>query len=335
MSGNLTPAEVNAISPGQPGGPASYQFREITVRLTIGTGTFGGSGANQVELKGLRVVASITKAVFPTADHALIRVYGVTNEVIQAVSTLGIVKNDQRLGNTVTLLAGDSVNGMFTVYSGAIYNAWQNFDEVPETCLEIIGIATGLYALQPAAPTSFSGTADVATVMAGLASQLGIPFENNGVSVQVSNCYLPGSVLDQVYELARMAQIEVYFDSGGGVTSPTAPTSGGQISPCVLVITPRWQSRGGQIPLISAATGLIGYPKARDNAMAFRCLFNPSLRVMGQIKVETTVGGGTSTQGGPNGYWYIASLAYDLSAQLPGGPWFCDVVCLRMVGPPA
>ena len=233
----------------------------------------------------------------------------------------------------MTLFAGDPVNGYSAVYSGAIYNAWQNFDELPDTCLEIIGIATQLYALKPAEPTGIDGTADVATLMAGFANQLGLPFENNGVQCQISNVYLPGTLLDQIYDLGRMAGIEVYFDSGGGVTSPTATIINGLVQPATLVISPRWKTRIGLIPLISAASGLIGYPKARDNMLSFRCVFNPNLRVMGQVQIQTTVGGGTSTQGGPNGLWYIGSLSYDLAAQVPNGPWFCDAVCLRVVAP--
>ena len=38
----------------------------------------------------------------------------------------------------------------------------------------------------------------------------------------------------------------------------------------------------------------------------------------------------TDQTGGPNGLWYVISpFTYDLAAQMPGGPWFCDVHCAR------
>lgn len=85
-------------------------------------------------------------------------------------------------------------------------------------------------------PTSVKGSVDVATLMGQLAQSMGYSFENNGVSVQLSNPYLPGTAIDQVKALARGAGIDLYVDDN------------------VLAITPANTPRGGLIPEISAAT---------------------------------------------------------------------------------
>lgn len=265
----------------------------------------------------------------PSFDKAEIRVFGVTQSIMNAVSTLGIPLPMVRANNTVLVEAGDTVNGMATVYSGYIQNAWQNLDGSPETFLHIISYRGLDEAVRPAAPSSFPGTADVATIMSGLARQMEYVFENSGVQTQLSSPYLSGTLLQQAQTVARAAGIEMYLDSGSQT----------------LAIWPKNKTRGGMVPLISANSGLVGYPRFRDQGMGFTCLFNPNIRIGGQILMRSMIGQPSQTpangapeaeaqMGGPNGYWAVnAPLTYDLAAQVPNGPWFCDVNCARTIVP--
>jgi baseplate hub protein gp41 len=318
----------------QPSG-SSWTLKAIDITITLGTGTFGQSGSNTVKLSGLRVVASIAKSGFPAMDKAEVRVYGVTPDIMNTVSTLGIPLTMWRLGNSMLIEAGDTVNGMSVVYNGYLHTAYQNFDEAPETSLVLIGWGGQAQAVTPTAPISYSGTASVATIMASIAQLAGWGFENSGVQTQLSNPYFAGTPLQQAQDVARSAGIEMYLDSGK--------------SPPTLAIWPKYATRAGQIPLINAASGMIGYPKFQSSGMSFRCLFNPSIRLGGQIEMQSTIGSASTQQsgqigttpgapstpvtnqtGGPNGQWYVISpLSYNLSAQLPGGPWFCEVNCAR------
>ncbi len=309
-------------------GPASYVQRAIDLTITLGEGSIGNTGFNTVKLSNLRIVATIAKAGFPSMDKASLRIYGVPPTIMNSISTLGIPLPMVRHNNAVLVEAGDAINGMATVYSGFIQNAWQDFDEIPETSLNIVAWGGADQAVFPVPPISFSGTADVATMLSGIAGRMGWGFENSGVSVQLSNPYFSGTALEQCHAIARAANIEMYADTGK--------------SPITLAIWPKTGTRGGQIPLISAETGLVSYPKFRDQGMSFRCIFNPNVRIGGQIQMQSTVGGaGTATQtntaqpatpaqGGPNGTWYVVSpFTYSLASQMPGGPWFIDVNCAR------
>lgn len=319
---------MSATTSSAPSG-TSYTEKLINVTITLGTGTFGQTGKNTDKLTGHRVTASIAKAGSPSWDSANIQIYGVLPSTMNAVSTLGVPFAMTRLNNVVTVEAGDTVNGMAVVYQGAIKNAWQNFDDAPETFLNISGIGAKIQAMTPVPPTSLPGTADVATVMAGLAAQMGWAFENNGVSVKIPSPYLPGTALEQAYSLARTANIEVYPDTGA--------------SPNILAIWPKNKTRSGTIPLISAATGLIGYPEFNDLGMSFRCLLNTNIRVGGQIMMQSSLGGAPAPasgatqeqaqKAGPNGTWFVRGpVVYDLASQVVGGPWFCDVTCTRTLG---
>jgi hypothetical protein len=339
----------------QPSG-SSWTEKKINIQIQLGTGAFGQTGFNTVKLSGLRTVVTALKAGSPSLDSAEIRIYGVQPSIINQISTLGVPLPMTRANNIATIEAGDAVNGMSILFSGNITNAWADYEEAPETSLNIVCNTGGLAAIKPVAPSSFRGTTDVATIMSGLATQMGFSFENNGVQEKLSNPYFAGTALRQAHDVARAAGIEMYVDSG---------TQNG-----TLAIWPRTGTRGGQTPLINAASGLIEYPKYRDQGMSFRTLFNPNIRVGGQIIMQSTVGGaapkanantttgsvGTPTinpdgsatipitttatpvqqQGGPNGGWMVVSpLTYSLSSELPGGPWFCDVNCARTKVPGA
>lgn len=309
----------------------SFTSKNIDVTITLGTGSFGQTGKNTVKLSGLRVLASIAKGGFPSMDRASIQIYGVQPSVMNAISTLGVPLAMVRQNNTVLVEAGDTVNGMSVVYGGHILNAWQDFSAAPDTLLNIIG-NTGQYeAIAPTPAISFPGQADVATIMSGIATRAGWAFENSGVTVKLPPTYLEGTALDQAQNVARHANINMYLDSGTATNT--------------LAIWPKTGTRGGQIPLISDFSGLIGYPTFQSGGMSFRCLYNPNIRVGGQIKMQSSVGGAgvvsgatppdANLTGGPNGFWMVgipggAPLSYDLSSQVEGGPWFCDVSCSRV-----
>lgn len=312
----------------------SFTKKQIDITITLGTGEFGQTGQNTVKLSNLRVIASINKSGMPSMDKCVLRVYGVQPSVMNAVSTLGVPLTMARHNNSVLVEAGDAVSGMAVVYAGYLSQAFQDFGEAPETALVITGWGGKDQAMFPATPISVAGSADVATLLQGIATRAGWGFTNSGVQVTLASCYFPGTAWEQIDAIKRAANIEAHVNSG--------------MSPITLEIWPKYGTQGGLAPLISAKTGMIGYPKFQSNGMSFRTLFNPNIKLGGQIVMQSTVGAAANQpppqssategtqQGGPNGTWVVISpLSYDLSAQLPGGPWFCDVSCARPGTPAA
>lgn len=75
----------------------SFIKRIINVSFQLGTGSFGGSGYNQIGLKGLRVIAQIDNAGHPTPGAtALIRIFGMTFSQMNELSVAGLVWNNRR-----------------------------------------------------------------------------------------------------------------------------------------------------------------------------------------------------------------------------------------------
>lgn len=332
-------AALSAPPTGTAPSGSSWQDRELNVTITLGQGTFGQTGMNTVKMTGLRVVATIKKGGAPTLDAANIRIYGVQPQIMNTVSTLGIPLGFVRIGNTVLVEAGNSTNGFFTVYYGHMQECWQDFSDLPETSLQINAFGGYEAAIKPVPPISYPGTADVADIMSGLAQTMGMKFENNGVQVKLSNGYFQGTAMQQAHEVARAANIELYIDTS--------------TNPLTMAIWPKIGNRTGKsIPVISAATGMVGYPKFMSNGMSFRTIYNPNILLGGQIMMKSSLAFGAGAtqqpgstnpvagtqQGGPNGLWLVATgsdgaLVHNLSSQLPGGPWFTDVQCVRVPGP--
>ena len=313
---------------------ASFTQKQIDVTITLGTGSFGDTGFNTVKLTGRRATCSIEKGGYPSMDRAQVRVYGVAPSVMNAVSTLGVPLTMYRHNNTMLIEAGDTTNGMAVVYTGYITAAWQDYSEAPETALNLIGWGGQGEANFPVPPLSFSGPVDAATILAGLAQRMGWQFENSGVTTILPPSYCPGTALEQAHNIARAADVQMAVDTS--------------TSPITLAIWPKTRTRGGAVPLISASSGLVGYPQFQSNGMSFRTLFNPGIRLGAAIQMQSSIGqapqnakatdpvpAGTQT-GGPNGLWYVVGpLAHELSAQVPGGPWFTNVACARLNVPGA
>lgn len=277
--------------------------RKIDVAFRLGEGAFGASGADTVTVSGLRISSSIIKAGVPSMGTAQLQIFGLTLSLMNKLSTLGPAPTLYRR-NTVTVTAGDDQNGMGTVFIGTIVNAYPEFSAMPDVAFVVEAHAGMIESLAPVPVTSVQGTADVATIMSGLATQMGLTFENNGVSVKIANPYLSGSGRNQVQAIAAAAGIEWVIDNGK------------------LAIWKPGESRGGTIPLISPSTGLKGYPGYTSKGVMFSCLFQPSINFGSKIRLESDL---TPARG----EWVVFSLKHDLDAQMPGGRWFSTIEAAR------
>lgn len=307
MSGNQATTSATTANTAPSGN--SYVERNLSFTFTLGKGSFGLTGANTVTVSSLRAHVTILKNGAPSMSHAEMRIYGLTPDIMNSLTTLGQPRPMER-NNIIAISAGDNVSGLALVYQGTIQDAWQNFDSQPDTFLEVQSFVSTLIANRPVPPISFPGSADVATMFSGLATAAGRNFENNGVQVQLASPYFAGTLLAQAHALADAANIE-FFDDG-----------------ITFAIWPKTGTRGGTIPLISPTSGLINYPRYTSQGIALRTIFNPNILFGGQIKLETSLMAAQGT-------WYVNKVSYDLSSQLVNGPWFTDIECNRAPGVPA
>jgi hypothetical protein len=281
----------------------SFVKRALDFKFQLGKGTFGESGFDTVMApSGLWAHVQIQKNGTPSMNRANIKIFGLSKSIMNRLSSIGVLPNATRF-NIVTVMAGNVGGAMATVFAGNMLAASPDFSVPTEASLNIEAFTGSVANMKPVAATSFNGSVDVATIMETLAKQMGYTFENNGVSVQLSNPYLPGTARSQALSAAEAAGIYVVFDDDNGI----------------MAILPKDGVRGGGVPVISPETGMVGYPSYINPAViGLRTEYNPNIRFMGPVTVKNSVNENA------NGNWRVTNLFHDLSTQ-PDGPWFTEM----------
>ena len=266
--------------------------------ITLGTGKFGSSENDQITLEGYRAIADIDKAGGMMMGTLRARIYGVSQEDMNSITTLQW-KPQSIIPNTVEVYAIDG-DKKTLVFAGNIVNAWGDYRSMPDVYLRMQAQSAFINQLKPIAPRSFQGSIDVASVMSQIAKGLGYNFENNGVSVTLTDMYLPNTGLEQAKDLAHAANIDLYLDDK------------------TLAITPANSPRGELIPEISAESGMIGYPTFDGIGVNFQTIFNSSVTFGGRIKLTTDIKQAA-------GEWIVTSIGHRLESEKPGGSWLSNV----------
>ena len=278
--------------------PSFDNKKQLRFVITLGTGKFGSSNNDTITLQGFRATADIDKAGGMMMGTLRAKIYGVKQQDMNSVTTLQW-KPGTLIPNTVEVYAIDGPAETL-VFAGNIVNAWADYQSMPDVFLHIQAQSAFFNALKAIPPRSFKGGVDVASVMAQIARDLGYTFENNGVTTRLVDVYLPNTGMEQAKDLARAAGCDLYLDDK------------------ILAITPPNVPRKVIIPLISPASGLVGYPTFDGMGVNFQTLFNPAITFGGSIKLETDVQQAA-------GEWVVTSVGHRLESEKPGGAWFSNV----------
>ena len=283
----------------------SFTKKIISATFTLGGGTFTGTSSNSVSVKGLRTALRVSESG-PVRSQLSMKIYGLTPSVMNNLSTYSAPQGTQ-VNNSVSVQVGDSTNGLSLFYQGTISEANSRFNEQPEVGFEVTAYVGQYHAVAPNASLSYSGTADVAVILGNLAQQMNLQLENSGVQSKLSNPYFSGSVIDQMKACARAANINALIDPVRGV----------------LAIWPKDGSRGGQIPLISPQTGLVGYPDFSLNQITFKTEFNPNIVCGRQVQLQSSIQPACGT-------YTVQSIETDLATETPGGSWFQTITAINV-----
>lgn len=279
----------------------TFTQRKIDLTFQIGEGTQGLGSYQTIKVTGLRVRAQISNVVGPAASQALVRVWGLPLQLMNQLS-ISIPMFNGRFATKWTNLiidAGDALTGMSTVFQGNIMLAPINLNSMPESFLEIVAQPGAFAGVQSTSASSFpAGSADAADILRNLAGQAGLAFENNGVSVVLHNPYYRGTVREQIDAVAKHANINYYIDS----TTNT------------LVLWPQDGYRSNAVHIISADTGMIGYPTNWNIGVEVRTVFNKSMRLGDKVQIKSQLAFA-------NGYFNAYDITHELESEMPGGKW--------------
>lgn len=273
----------------------SFIERKIEIEFQLTSDEFT-SGNNVVKVSGLRCTASIDNINGIEDGSLQLCIYGMLQADMAKVVTLGKKYMEAR-NNKVIVTAGDDVSGMTQVFKGTIFKGSIDYAGMPDVSLNISANAVYFENMTPCAANSYKGVTDVATAIESLAKSIGFTFSNNGVVTKLSNPYLPGTAIAQIKDLAQAAGIGCHLSNGE------------------VAIWPNGGVRDDVTLTISSATGMVGYPEYSSIGIDVRTLFNPDLLNGRKVTVQTDLPQGS-------GDYYCQVARHELSAQMPGGPWF-------------
>ena len=276
---------------------SAFSEKKIDVTFNLAQGQFEGGG-NTATVTGLRVSASITNHGGAEQSMATLAIFGMPLSLMNQLTNVGTKYAVSHL-NGILIYAGDA-DGMTLVFAGSIYNAFVSAQGMPEVFLQVIAQVGYFFKMKPVPALSIKGSSDVATMMAGLAKQMGLAFENAGVTAKLANAYYWGTAWQQAGAIAKDAGIDWIIDK------------------TTLVITDPAKGRTGDVPLISATTGMVGYPAFNTNQVIVTALFNPAVKYMGKVEIKSDLTGA-------NGRFIVQDLVYDLESLTPHGRWFMTI----------
>lgn len=289
--------------------PSFNNKKALRFVVTLGTGKFGSSSNDTITMQGFRASVDIDKAGGVQMGTLKAKIYGVKQADMNSITTLQW-KPGTWIPNTVEVFALDGAAETL-VFAGNIVNAWADYQSMPDVFLHIQAQAAFFNALKAIPPKSFKGPIGVPLVMEQIAGDMGYTFENNGVTSLITDLYLSNTGLEQAKELTRMAACGMYIDD------------------TILAITPTpYTPRKANIPFISSASGLVGYPTFDGAGIMFQALFNPGVIFGGLVKLETDVNQAVANRAGSavaDGEWIVTSVAHRLESEKPGGAWFSTI----------
>jgi len=287
----------------------SFTRKRIQVVFRLGLGTFGDSGFDTVTIDGARVHCSITSIPAPTKGQAEIRIYGLEPDKLHRLSALNEQVAAEKM-NAVAVYAGDT-DPLALIFQGQIRVGQIMYNQQPETPLFVLGIASGLQAVQSTDPISYPGSVAVADILQSIAAKNNMDFANFGVTMQLRKPYFTGSPEAQAnaVALAGRGVFKMLFDKGDPATNRGR-----------IVIWPEDGRRdpGEPILTISPETGMIGYPDYATGIVGVHVstLFNPLISVGGLVNVQSSV-----LSAGKPILCKCFNVEHHLQSQTPGGEW--------------
>lgn len=292
-------------------------FRNLSFRFRKAVGTFANGSSEVAIPTGLQASVRLLNAGLYSMPHCQVTIWGLTQSIMNDLSTLGVVVNLQP-ANPITVFASDNDDQPSEVFRGEIWQAIPDYNRQPEAPIWIdayggLGIAT------PGSDgQGYTGDVDVVGALRQLCQQAGYAFEPNGVTgVSLKDQYLYGSPRDRI--LTLLGAIQTRGISGAFVEAKT------------VAIWPQKGSRSnvGGVPIIAAGTTaspgtMIGYPSYTNAGLNVRCLYNPTIRFGAQIQIKTSLPlTSTNVPALPSadGLWTVQGLSHELDSQISGGKW--------------
>lgn len=267
-------------------------MKEKTIRVTIilGEGEFK-DGTNTRIIEGLATACDIQKNGLPEKNSASVKISNLSMDDMEQMTFLAFRPLQSRK-NHIMIEAGEKGEELSLCFKGDITSAFPDFSTAPDIVFNIEAITAGWSVLLNTSPTSVNGSETAEKLIKGFAAESGFSFLNNGVTDSVRNTTYNGSPPDKARQCASEVNCELLMDDEEWCIQP-------------------WGKTRGDAVVLSPECGLIGSPSFSNDGVSCRCFFNPSLKLGGQVKIESIVPRAS-------GYWKITRLSHSITAYTNG-----------------
>ncbi|KXV60670.1 hypothetical protein AD948_04395 [Acetobacter senegalensis] len=298
--------------------PGSFTQKKIDIDFDIRQGGFSGS-PETITLMDHRVSCQVLSTGLETGMMCSVRIEGMKLSAMNRLSVAQASVIDQS-SNSITVRAGDAGATRPTIFTGGIVEAFVDYAGAPNVAFQVTALSTAIPAAMPIEPTSFAAGAKISDIMQAIAGKVGLEFTNHGVdAVMTGGVNYPGSAMQQIDACARSVGIEYHIGMD------------------TLSIWPKDVAASDTAILVSADTGMVGYPNYSQGGVLVQTLFNPGINFRNTIKLQSEyspaawvnnygqlreVAGAASMYPPSNGLWVVQKIEHDLQTETPGGPWF-------------
>lgn len=265
--------------------------RDIEITIVLSDGSFSGSGNTKI-MRGLATKVNVEKVGLPDKNKASVEIYGVSMADMEQMTTLAFetLETDK---NLISIKAGNKDSTLDLVFAGEITTAFANFNRAPDVVFTMDALAGYFPALTAIPATSASGEVTLASLFSQLAGQAGYTLVNEGVTGSCVYPYYIGSPIEQMKQLAADNDVDVHIDDNE------------------IILMPQDGARKGNTVVLSADTGLLGYPTFTSDGIQLSCIYEPMLVLGGLVQVESIVPKAT-------GLWKVTKLSHALMANFTG-----------------
>ena len=274
----------------------SFRERKLIIQLTLSKGEFKDGEGNSYRISDLAMTCKVDKVGPPDFGKASATIYGLPLEVMEQLSTLNMhplfVKR-----NYMNIFAGDDISGYTQIFAGSITKASADFNGAPDVPFHIDARLGFFGSVTAQGDNVVSGSQPVAKFIESQAKKAGMTFKNEGVTTSIQNSIFTGSPIEQARQAAQQIGAELIIDDEQ------------------MILVKNGASRKGNVPVLSADSGLLGYPTMTQNGIECKAIFNPDFRFAGLIEIKSIV---------PkvSGQWRIIKLSHSLSSNMPNaGQW--------------
>ena len=277
-----------------------------------------GNDEEAIDLSELHIVFSVRHADKENPQSAVVRVYNLSTKTLQAIQ----IKEFTRL----LLQAGYQDGAFGAIFDGDIVQARIGRESAVDTYAEFIA-AEGYAAHSEIINQTLAAGATMADTANAAASAMGASIEANSFDADFKlprGQVLYGMARDALREATARAGQTYFYERGKVITLPLQGY------------------RPGTVSVVSAETGMIGWPVQTQAGIEVKTLLNPAFAVGGRIQLNNEsiqlAQFGTNIQSGPQNLNYpgldpsgvYRILTLDYSGDTRGNTWYTSIIGLAL-----